>query len=109
MEALLTEWKQVEGLVLASGAGEALESTGTLDASTLAAVATASAKQLRAIGELLDAGDLERWYVVAEQHAYYVSERPGSRLVAIGESVKSPEATSKALHQALREPTTRAR
>ena len=102
MEAILAELKQVQGLALSSDVGEALEAAGELDAETLCAVATVSAKQLRAIGELLSAGNLERWYVVTEGHAYYVSERPGGRLVAIGEPTKAPEATSKALHKAVR-------
>ena len=102
MEAILNELPQVQGIALASEMGEALEANGTLDADTLSAVATVSAKQLRKIGELLSAGELERWYVVTEQHAYYVSERPGGRLVAIGEPTKAPEATSKALHKFVR-------
>ncbi len=102
MEAVLAELKQIEGIALASDVGEALEAAGTLDADTLCAVATVSAKQLRNLGELLSAGNLERWYVVTEQHTYYVSERPGGRLVAIGEPVKAPEGTSKALHKAVR-------
>jgi len=102
MKEILDELPQIQGLTFASEVGEALDLAGTLDADTLAAVATVSAKQLRAIGELLSAGNLERWYVVTEQHAYYVSERPGGRLVGIGECVKAPEATSKALHKAAR-------
>jgi hypothetical protein len=104
MEALLAELKQVQGVAVSSEAGEALQSAGTLDADTLCAVTSVSAAQLRDIGDLLSAGALERWYLVTEQQAYYVSERPQerSRLVAIGEAIKSPEATSKALHKTTR-------
>ena len=102
MDAVLRELKQVQGVALSMEAGDVLESAGTLDADTLCAVTSVSAQQLRSIGDLLSAGSLERWYLVTEQHAYYVSERvlEQRRLVAIGEAVKSPEATSKALHKA---------
>jgi len=101
---ILGEFKQLQGVALSSEAGEALESTAGLDADTLCAVASVSATQLRNIGDLLSAGNLERWYLVTEQQAYYVSERPleRRRLVALGEAVKSPEATSKGLHKAAR-------
>lgn len=99
-DALLGELKSVQGVAKCSEAGEALESAGNFDADTLCAVASVSAAQLRGIGDLLSAGGLERWYVVTEQQAYYVSERADCRLVAVGEAVKSPEATSKALHKA---------
>ncbi len=104
MDALLAELKQVQGVALSSEAGEALESAGNLDADTLCAVTAVSAGELRNIGDLLSAGALERWYLVTEQQAYYVSERPAEqrRLVAVGEAVKSPEATSKGLHKAAR-------
>jgi hypothetical protein len=102
MDAILRELKQVQGVALSSEAGEALESAGHFDADTLCAVASVSATQLREIGDLLSAGGLERWYLVTEQHAYYASERPARRLVAIGEAVKSPEATSKGLHRVAR-------
>ena len=102
--ATLTELKQVQGVALSSEAGEVLESAGSLDADTLCAVASVSATQLREIGDLLSAGKLGRWYLVTEQQAYYVTERPleRRRLVAVGEAVKSPEATSKALRQSAR-------
>jgi len=100
MDAILAELKQVSGVALSSEEGEALEFVGTLDADTVCAVASVSALQLRGIGDLLSAGNLERWYFVTEQQAYYVSERTGRRLVAVGEAVKSPEATSKGLHKA---------
>ena len=101
---LLKECKQVHAAALSSDGGEALESEGELDADTLCAVASVSATQLRNIGDLLSAGNLERWYLLTEQRAYYMSERPAEqrRLVAVGEAVKSPEATSKALHKAAR-------
>jgi hypothetical protein len=104
IEAVLADLKQVRGVALSSEAGEALESAGELDADTLCAVASLSATQLGNIGDLLAAGALERWYLVTEQDAYYVSERSFEprRLVAVGEAVKSPEATSKALHKAAR-------
>jgi hypothetical protein len=104
MDAVLREIKQVQGVALSSAEGEALESAGVLDADTVCAVASVSASQLRNIGDLLSAGNLERWYLVTEQQAYYVSERAseGRRLVAVGEAVKSPEATSKSLHKAAR-------
>ena len=101
MEAILKELK-VQGVAQSSEAGEALDSAGTFDVETLCAVASVSAGQLRNIGDLLSAGKLERWYLVTEQQAYYVSERAGSRLVAAGETVKNAEATSKALHRAAR-------
>jgi len=101
MDALLKELK-VQGVALSSEAGEALESAGAFDAETLCAVASVAAGQLRDIGDVLSAGRLERWYLVTEQQAYYVSERSGSRLVAAGETVKNAEATSKALHRAAR-------
>ena len=101
---ILGEFKQLQGVALSSEAGEALDATAELDADTLCAVASVSAAQLRNIGDLLAAGNLERWYLVTEQQAYYVSERPFEqrRLVATGEAVKSAEATSKALHKAAR-------
>jgi hypothetical protein len=102
MDAILAELKQVSGVALSSETGEALDFAGTLDADTLCAVTSVSAGQLREIGDLLSAGALERWYLVTEQQAYYVSERPGGRVVAVGEAVKSPEATSKGLHKAAR-------
>ena len=104
LDAVLGDLKQVRGVALCSEAGEALESAGELDTDTLCAVASVSATQLRNIGDLLAAGVLERWYLVTEHQAYYVSERSFEprRLVAVGESVKSPEATSKALHKAAR-------
>lgn len=98
MDAILKELK-AQGVALSSDAGEALDSAGTFDAETLCAVAAVSASQLREIGDLLAAGRLERWYLVTEQQAYYVSERSGSRLVAAGDAVKNAEATSKALHR----------
>lgn len=99
MEAILKELK-VQGVAHSSDAGEALDSAGSFDVETLCAVASVSAGQLREIGDLLAAGKLERWYLVTEQQAYYVSERGGSRFVAAGEAVKNAEATSKALHRA---------
>ncbi|HEX2671800.1 MAG TPA: hypothetical protein VHM25_13050 [Polyangiaceae bacterium] len=99
MDALLKELK-VQGVALSSDAGEALESAGSFDVDTLCAVASVAAGQLRDIGDVLSAGRLDRWYLVTEQQAYYVSERSGSRLVAAGEAVKNAEATSKALHRA---------
>ena len=104
MDNVLGEFKQVQGVALSSDAGEVLESVGDLDADTLCAVMSVSETQLRNIGDLLSAGSLERWYLVTEQHAYYVSERPleRRRLVAVGEAVKSAEATSKGLHRAAR-------
>jgi len=101
MDAILKELK-VQGVALSSEAGEALESAGTFDADTVCAVASVAAGQLRDIGDVLSAGRLERWYLVTEQQAYYVSERSGSRVVAMGEAVKNAEATSKALHRAAR-------
>ena len=104
LDSILADSKQIRGVALSSEAGEALESTGDLDADTLCAVTSLSATQLRNIGDLLAAGSLERWYLVTEQDAYYVSERSFEprRLVAVGEALKSPEATSKALHKAAR-------
>ena len=101
---VLREFKQVHGVALGSEAGDALASAGELDADTLCAVTSVSATQLRNIADLLSAGSLERWYLVTEKQAYYVSERPleQRRLVAVGEAVKSPEATSKGLHKAAR-------
>ena len=52
------------------------------DPETLCAVTSVSAVHLREIGDLLSAGRLERWYLVTEQQAYYVSERTGARWVA---------------------------
>jgi hypothetical protein len=101
MDALLKELK-VQGVALSSDAGETLESAGNFDAETLCAVASVACGQLRDIGDVLSAGRLERWYLVTEQQAYYVSERSGARLVAAGETVKNAEATSKALHRAAR-------
>lgn len=99
MEALLKELK-AQGVARSSDAGEALESAGGFDTDTLCAVASVVAGQLREIGDVLSAGRLERWYLVTEQQAYYVSERGGERLVAAGETVKNAEATSKALQRA---------
>ena len=102
MDALLKELKVV-GIALSSEAGEAIESAGSFDADTLCAVASIAAGQLRDIGDVLSAGRLERWYLVTEQQAYYVSERSGgTRLVAAGEPLKNAEATSKALQRAAR-------
>jgi len=101
MDAILKELK-VQGVALSSDAGETLESAGGFDADTLCAVASVAAGQLRDIGDVISAGRLERWYLVTEQQAYYVSERADSRLVAAGEAVKNAEATSKALHRAAR-------
>lgn len=98
MDAILKELK-VLGVALSSEAGEALQSAGSFDVDTLCAVAAVSAAQLRSVGDLLAAGKLERWYLVTEQQAYYVSERSGERLVAAGDAVKNAEATSKALHR----------
>jgi hypothetical protein len=104
MDAVLREMKQLHGVALSSEAGEALESAGSLDADTLCAVTSVSAIQLCKIGDLLAAGALERWYLVTEEQAFYVSERPSERrrLVAVGEAVKTPEGTSKGLHKAAR-------
>jgi hypothetical protein len=99
LEALLKELK-VQGAASSSEGGEARQSAGNFDVETLCAVASVAAGQLRAIGDLLSAGRLERWYLVTEQQAYYVSERAQVRLVAAGEPVKNAEATSKALHRA---------
>ncbi len=99
MDAILKELK-VQGVALSSEAGEALDSAGAFDAETLCAVASVAAGQLCDIGDVLSAGRLERWYLVTEQQAYYVSERASSRLVAAGEALKNAEATSKALHRA---------
>jgi hypothetical protein len=99
MDAILKELK-VRGVAQCSEAGETLDSAGNFDVETLCAVASVCANQLRDIGDVLSAGRLERWYLVTEQQAYYVSERPGSRLVAAGDAVKNAEATSKALHRA---------
>lgn len=99
VDALLKDLK-VQCVASSSDAGEALESAGSFDVDTLCAVASVAAGQLRDIGDVLSAGRLERWYLVTEQQAYYVSERSGSRLVAAGEPVKNAEATSKALHSA---------
>ena len=101
MDAIVKELK-VHGVACSSEAGEALDSAGSFDLETLCAVTSVSAVQLRDIGDLLSAGRLERWYLVTEQQAYYVSERMGSRVVAAGEAVKNAEATSKALHRTLR-------
>lgn len=101
MDALLKELK-IQSIASSSEVGEPLESAGALDADTVCAIASVAARQLRDIGEVLSAGRLERWYLVTEQRAYYVSERSGSRFVATGESVKNAEATSKALHRARR-------
>jgi hypothetical protein len=99
MDALLKELK-VQGVALSSDGGEALESAGSFDVETLCAVASVAVRQLREIGDVLSAGRIERWYLVTEQQAYYVSERSNSRLVAAGEAVKNAEATSKGLHRA---------
>ena len=99
MEAILKDLK-VQGVAQSSEAGETLDSAGQFDVETLCAVASVSANQLRDIGDVLSAGRLERWYLVTERQAYYVSERSDSRLVAAGEAVKNAEATSKALHRA---------
>ncbi|HET7544805.1 MAG TPA: hypothetical protein VFK05_33285 [Polyangiaceae bacterium] len=99
MDALLKELK-VQGVARSSDGGEALESAGSFDLDTLCAVASVVAGQLREIGDVLSAGRLERWYLVTEQQAYYISERASSRFVAAGEAVKNAEATSKALHRA---------
>jgi len=96
--SLVKELK-VQALARSSEPGEPLESAGSVDADTLCAVASIVAGQLRNVGEALSAGRLERWYLVTEQRAYYVSERSGSRFVAAGEAVKNAEATSKALHR----------
>jgi hypothetical protein len=101
MDAILKELK-VQGVARSSEAGEMLDSAGTFDVETLCAVTSVSANQLRDIGDLLSAGRLERWYLVTEQQAYYVSERAGSRLVAAGEAVRNAEATSKTLHRSAR-------
>ncbi len=101
LEPILKELK-VQGVAVSSEAGEALDSAGNFDAETLCAVASVSAANLRDIGDLLSAGRLERWYLVTEQQSYYVSERSGSRMVALGEAVKNAETTSKALHRAAR-------
>lgn len=90
---------KVEGLAVSSEAGETLESLGNFDAETLSAVACVCAQQLREIGDALAAGRLQRWYLVTEEHAYYVTERAGTRWVAAGEPRKNAEATSKALHR----------
>lgn len=99
LDALLQELR-VQAVASSSDAGEARESAGNFDVDTLCAVASVAGGQLREIGDLLNAGRLERWYFVTEQHAYYVSERSGSRLVAAGDAVKNAEATSKSLHRA---------
>lgn len=100
MEALLKLLKQVQGVARSSESGEVLTAAGNFDTDTLAAVAAVAASPLRDLGDLLSAGRLERWYVTTETHSYYVSERPSERLVAAGDAVKNPEATSKALHTA---------
>jgi len=104
MDSLLKELKPLSGAALSSEDGDVLEVGGECDADTLCAVTSVSAVQLSKIGELLAAGSLERWYVVTEAHTYYASERPleRRRLVAVGEALKSPEATSKGLHKAAR-------
>jgi hypothetical protein len=101
MDAILKELK-VQGVARSSEAGESLDSAGNFDVETLCAVTSVSANQLRDIGDLLSAGRLERWYLVTEQQAYYVSERAGHRLVAAGEAVRNAEATSRTLHRSAR-------
>lgn len=93
---------KLHGIALGAEAGEQLEAAGGCDSETLCAVASVCAEQLRDIGDVLSAGALSRWYVVTEQQAYYVSERSGVRLVAVGPPLKNAEATSKALHRARR-------
>jgi hypothetical protein len=98
MESALKSLKQLQGIARCSEAGEVIEHAGTLDADTLAAVAAVCAPPLREVGDLLAAGRLERWYLVTEQSTYYGSERATERLLAVGEPVKNPEASSKQLH-----------
>lgn len=100
MEALLKVLKQVQGVARSSDSGEVLAAAGNFDSDTLSAVAAVGSGPLRELGDLLSAGRLERWYVTTETHTYYVSERPSERLVAAGDAVKNPEATSKTLHAA---------
>lgn len=90
--------KQVRGVASSTPSGEALDSSGDIDADTLCAVAAVSAATLTEVGELLSAGRLERWYFTTAGTTYYVSERAEERLVALGEPVRSAESTSKALH-----------
>jgi ribosomal protein L15 len=90
--------KQIHAIARSSRAGELLDANGDTDAETLCAVAAVSAASLSEIGELLSAGRLERWYFVTEQSTYYASERASERVVAVGDSVKNPETTSKSLH-----------
>jgi hypothetical protein len=101
MDTIVKELK-VRGVARSSEVGEALDSAGNFDLETLCAVTSVSAVHLREIGDLLSAGRLERWYLVTEQQAYYVSERTGARWVAVGEAVRNAETTSKALHRAAR-------
>lgn len=98
LDATLKELK-LAGLALGSDAGEMRESVGGFDTETLCAVVSVCAQQLKEIGDALAAGRLQRWYLVTDEHAYYVSERSASRWVAAGEPLKNAEATSKALHR----------
>jgi hypothetical protein len=100
MEAVLRNLKQVTAVARSSDAGELLESAGQFDTDTFSAVAAVAAPALRDIGELLGVGRLERWALVTEQQSYYVSERGTERVLAVGDPVKAPDATSKQLHSA---------
>jgi hypothetical protein len=99
MKALL-KTLPVVAVARSSDAGEVLDSAGSFDTDTLSAVAAVSAPALREIGELIGAGRLERWFLVTEKHCFYGSERGAERLLAAGEPVKLPDATSKQLHGA---------
>lgn len=100
MDAILKTLKQVHGIARSTEAREPVECSGSGDMETLCAVAAVSAATLGEVGELLSAGRLQRWYFVTEQSTYYVSERASERIVAVGDSVKNPETTSKSLHGA---------
>ena len=97
MDAILKSLKQIQGVARSSDAGELLDSAGSFDADTLSAVAAVSATPLREIGDMLAAGRLERWYFVTEAATYYGSERGSERVLATGEPLKNPEASSKQL------------
>ena len=98
MEALLRSLKQITALARSTDAGDVVDSAGAFDTDTLSAVAAVTAPALRDIGEFLGVGRLERWVLVTEQQSYYASERGSERILAVGEPLKAPDATSKQLH-----------
>ena len=96
--ALLKEIRGLTGVAYADSDGGVEEEAGnSFDADTFCAVGVVAGRQLEAVGDILSAGRLKRWYVVSDSVTVWVNQREDGLLVATGPVAKNPEPTSKAL------------